>query len=96
MSTRAILLIYLLVINILGLAAMAYDKIRAMERRFRIPESVLFILALIGGSLGCIIGMHLFRHKRRKPAFAIGLPLIFIVQVAAWIALRTTMQVFFM
>ena len=47
-------MIYLLIINIIGLAAFAIDKIRAMERRFRIPESVLFILAIIGGSLGSV------------------------------------------
>lgn len=96
MSTRTILLIYLLIINIIGLAAFAIDKIRAMERRFRIPESVLFILAIIGGSLGCIIGMHLFRHKRRKFKFSFGLPMILVIQVAAWVALRTSMQVLFL
>ncbi len=96
MSTKAILLIYLLVINIIGLAAMAIDKIRAMDRRFRVPEAVLFIIALMGGSLGILIGMHLFRHKRRKPLFRYGIPLLLVIQIAAWLALCTTLHVQFL
>ena len=45
MNTRLMLILYFFVMNLLGLSAMVIDKIRAMERRFRIPESVLFILA---------------------------------------------------
>ena len=46
MNTRLMLILYFFVMNLLGLSAMVIDKIRAMERRFRIPESVLFILAI--------------------------------------------------
>jgi uncharacterized membrane protein YsdA (DUF1294 family) len=59
-----------------------------MERRFRIPESVLFILAFLGGAAGCTAGMLIFRNKNRKPAFRYGLPLILILQITAWIALH--------
>ena len=54
MNTRTLLILYYIAINLIGLSAMVIDKIRAMERRFRIPESVLLILALLGGSAGCI------------------------------------------
>ena len=87
-NTRTMLIIYYISINLIGLSAMVIDKIRAMERRFRIPESVLLILALLGGSLGCIAGMIIFRHKKRKPKFRYGLPLILILQIGAWLALH--------
>ena len=87
MNTRTMLILYFLIMNLLGLSAMAIDKIRAMERRFRIPESVLLILALLGGSAGCIAGMIIFRHKKRKIKFRYGLPLILILQIGAWLAL---------
>ncbi len=90
MSTKGILILYLLIINLIGLASMAIDKIRAMERRFRIPASVLLIIAVIGGSVGSIIGMFLFRHKIRKPKFRIGLPLILVLQILLWVILFTT------
>ena len=88
MNTRLMLILYFFVMNLLGLSAMVIDKIRAMERRFRIPESVLFILAILGGSAGCIAGMIIFRHKKRKPQFRYGLPLILILQISAWLALH--------
>ena len=52
MNTRTMLILYFIVMNLIGLSAMVIDKIRAMERRFRIPESVLLIIAVLGGSIG--------------------------------------------
>ncbi|MBQ2117141.1 MAG: DUF1294 domain-containing protein [Lachnospiraceae bacterium] len=59
------------------------------ERRkvWRIPESTLFIVALIGGSIGSIIGMNFFRHKTKHWYFVLGMPLILIAQIAAIIVL---------
>lgn len=91
MLARVILIIYLVFINFMGIASMASDKIRAMEHRFRIPEGVLFTIAVIGGSIGSIIGMLLFHHKVRKASFRFGLPLILIVQVGLIILLRSVM-----
>ena len=88
MLARVILIIYVLFVTFLGIASMASDKIRMMERRFRIPESVLLILAVLGGSVGCIAGMVIFRHKKRKPLFRYGLPLILILQIGALLALN--------
>ena len=88
MNTRTMLILYYILINLIGLSAMVIDKIRAMERRFRIPESVLLILALLGGSLGCIAGMIKKKKKKRKPKFRYGLPLILILQIGAWLALH--------
>ena len=88
MGARGSIIVYYTVLNILGLASMASDKIRMMERRFRIPESVLLIIAILGGSAGCIAGMVIFRHKKRKIKFRYGLPLILILQIGAWLALH--------
>ena len=91
MLARVILIIYCLVINFIGIASMASDKIRAMEHRFRIPEAVLFTIAIIGGSIGAIAGMLLFHHKVRKASFRFGLPLILIIQIGLIILLRSVM-----
>ena len=56
---------YLVIMNLIGFAVMGIDKRRAVKRLWRIPESTLFIVALIGGSLGSIIGMYFFHHKTR-------------------------------
>lgn len=88
MFARIILIIYLILINFLGIASMASDKIRAMERRYRIPESVLLLISIIGGSIGSIAGMLLFRHKIRRAKFRIGLPVILILQIALIVLLN--------
>ncbi|MBQ2641962.1 MAG: DUF1294 domain-containing protein [Lachnospiraceae bacterium] len=91
MLARVILIIYVLFVTFLGIASMASDKIRAMEHRFRIPESVLITIAVIGGSIGSILGMVLFHHKTRKAKFRIGLPVILAVQIAFITLLRAVM-----
>ena len=74
---------YLIVINILAFILYGIDKKRAREHAWRISERMLIGIALIGGSVGAIAGMLLFRHKTRHWYFRYGLPLILIVQVAA-------------
>lgn len=75
-----IIITYLVGVNIAGIALMGIDKGRAVTRRWRIKERNLFLVALIGGSLGCIIGMQLFRHKTKHVIFTIGMPAILILQ----------------
>lgn len=79
--------IYLLIINAAGLLLMLTDKLRAQTKRWRIPEAALMGAAILGGSVGALAGMHLFRHKTKKPKFYIGIPVILAVQVALFIAL---------
>jgi uncharacterized membrane protein YsdA (DUF1294 family) len=74
-------LIYLLIINFIGFFAMFLDKQKAKGGKWRIPEKTLFLLALIGGSLGTTIGMHAFHHKTKHWYFKFGMPLIFIIQL---------------
>lgn len=76
------LLIYLLIINLTGFFAMFLDKQKARRGKWRIPEKTLFLLAIIGGSLGTTLGMHTFHHKTKHWYFKFGIPLILIAQVA--------------
>ena len=75
------ILIYLGVINLIGFFAMFLDKQKAKRGKWRIPEKTLFWLAVIGGSLGTTLGMHMFRHKTKHWYFKLGMPLILIVQI---------------
>ena len=71
---------YLAAVNILLCALMGTDKL--LEKR-RIPEKALFALAILGGALGGTVGMYSFHHKTLHKSFAIGFPLLTIVQIAA-------------
>lgn len=75
-------LIYLAIINLAGFFSMFLDKQKAKRDQWRIPEKTLFFLALIGGSLGTTLGMHIFRHKTKHWYFKFGMPMILIVQLA--------------
>lgn len=73
--------IYLTIINLIGFFSMGIDKYKAIHHKWRIPENTLFLIAIIGGSIGSILGMQLFRHKTKHPRFVIGMPVILILQV---------------
>ena len=79
--------IYLVVMNVLGVAVMWSDKRRARLHRWRIPEKVLFGVSLLGGSAGTWAGMYLFRHKTKHWYFVVGMPLILVCQAALAISL---------
>ncbi len=81
MNSFDFILLYVAIVNLVSLIVMGIDKRKARKRAFRIPESTLFVLAIIGGSLGSIIGMHLFRHKTRHWYFLYGMPVILALQV---------------
>lgn len=73
---------YLILINALSFLFMLADKRRARKKLWRIPEATLMGLAAIGGSLGALLGMYLFRHKTRHPKFTVGIPAILLLQLA--------------
>lgn len=73
----------LLVINVLGFALMGFDKGRAVNGGYRVPERQLLLTALLGGAAGVWLGMCLFRHKTRHLLFSLGVPLLLILQSAA-------------
>ena len=75
------LLIYLAIMNIAAFLVMGMDKSRARNQGWRIPEKTLFLLSLLGGSLGSLAGMYLFRHKTRHWYFVLGMPLILVAHI---------------
>lgn len=77
----SIALIYFVIVNIVGFAMMGIDKQKAIRGAWRISEASLFLSAIIGGSLGCILGMQIFRHKTRHWYFQYGMPAILILQM---------------
>lgn len=72
---------YLAFINVLAFSLMGCDKRRARRGAWRISERTLFLCALLGGSLGSMLGMRLFRHKTKHRSFTIGIPLILAFQL---------------
>ena len=72
---------YLILINALGFLIMLVDKRKAIQNRWRIPEKTLFLIALLGGSLGILGGINCFRHKTKHKRFTIGIPLILFLQM---------------
>lgn len=79
----------LVVVNLVEFALMGWDKRRARRSEWRVRERTFFLLALLGGALGGIVGMQVFRHKTKHWYFRYGLPAILILQggLALWLAL---------
>ena len=84
------LLICLAAVNVAAFAAMGIDKAKAKAGAWRVPEATLFLLAVLGGSVGGILGMQLFRHKTKHKPFTVGFPAILVCQLAlaAYILLK--------
>lgn len=76
-------ILYLILINAAAFILYGIDKKRAREGRWRIPEKILFGMAVIGGGAGALAGMSFFHHKTRKPRFYIGVPLLLLLEGAA-------------
>ncbi len=74
--------IALSVMSLVLFIMMGVDKAKARKGAWRIPEKTLFILALLLGAVGGTIGMYVFRHKTKHWYFAVGFPLIAVVQIA--------------
>ena len=79
------ILIYILIINVITFFMMWFDKHEAKIGDWRVPERTLFLLVLLGGGIGGIAGMYVFRHKTRKWYFQIGFPAILILQIICMI-----------
>ena len=81
MKPLTILTIYLIFMNLLAFLLMGLDKSKARRNQWRIPEKTLFLSAILGGSIGAILGMQGFRHKTKHASFRIGMPCILIAQL---------------
>lgn len=76
------LIAYLIFINLFGFILMGLDKRLAQKSARRIRERTLFLIAILGGSLGSLLGMHEFHHKTKKNAFRFGIPAILLMHIA--------------
>ena len=79
---KELILIYLLIINAVAFLLMLADKLKAKKHLWRIPESTLMTTALLGGSVGALLGMYTARHKTKHKKFTVGIPLILAAQIA--------------
>ncbi|KQW96239.1 DUF1294 domain-containing protein [Flavobacterium sp. Root420] len=76
-----ILLLYFLFINIIVFILAGYDKYLARKNKRRIPENILFFLEAVGGTIGLLLAMLLFRHKTSKTSFIVKFSGIFLIQI---------------
>ena len=81
------IILYFIIINLIGVGAMALDKFKAQKGYWRIPEKTLFLITILGGGIGTLFGMYKFRHKTQKMYFIIGFPTIVIIEVMIIIVL---------
>ena len=86
--TEHLVLLYLIIVNAAAFLLMLADKLKAKRGAWRIPEATLMGIAAIGGSIGALAGMYLFRHKTKHIKFTLGIPVILIGQIAMviWMA----------
>lgn len=87
MSSFGIIFIYLEAVSLAAFAMMGIDKRLARKKRRRIPEAALILSAVLGGGIGALAGMYLFRHKTRKKKFTVGIPVIIAMQAAFFLLL---------
>ena len=76
------LLWYLVAVNLVTFTVYGADKAKARRGAWRVPEKTLFLLPLLGGSVGALLGMLVFRHKTKHWYFVWGIPLILLAQIA--------------
>ena len=84
------IVIYLVIVNIIGFLAMYLDKQKAKKGSWRIQEKTLMMLTALGGGIGTLTGMYVFRHKTKKLKFTIGVPVIIIAEILLVIILIVT------
>ena len=82
MNTTTLILLYIVLINILTFFIYGIDKLKAKKSKWRVPESTLMGMAIIGGSIGAWLGMKIWHHKTLHKKFKYGVPLILVAQTA--------------
>ena len=86
LNITQILLTYLVVLNVLTFLTYGIDKWKAKKAKWRIRESALLLLAVLGGSVGAWLGMKVWHHKTQHKKFKYGVPLILLVQLVLLLA----------
>ena len=81
---------YIVIVNILAFSLFGIDKSAAIQQRQRIPNRVLLLTAVFGGSLGSLVGMYTFRHKTKKWYYTITVPVLLVIQIVAAVLLLSS------
>ncbi len=84
MTIHSSLTLYLIIINVITFVIFGVDKYKAIRQEWRIRESTLLGLALIGGSIGGWLAMYIFHHKTKKVKFFVGIPVILAIQIVVF------------
>lgn len=81
---------YIIIVNILAFCLYGMDKSAAIKQKQRIPNRVLLLTAVFGGSLGALAGMYIFRHKTKRWYYTITVPALLLIQIAAAVLLLSS------
>jgi uncharacterized membrane protein YsdA (DUF1294 family) len=82
MTPSTLIAIYWIILSIISCTVTITDKYRAKSGKWRIRESTLFVLAILGGSAVMLLTMLLIRHKTKHVKFMLGIPVIMVLQAA--------------
>ncbi len=90
MTLEKLIVYYLVAVNVVTFFLYGIDKFKAKHSMWRIPEATLLGLAVIGGSIGALLGMKVWHHKTMHKKFQFGIPVIILLQIALiiWIYSR--------
>lgn len=86
------IIVYIIVVNIFTIILMRIDKQKAVKSQFRIPERTFFLLSILGGAVGTYIGMKVYRHKTKHGKFTIGIPILIIWNLVAFVYVLLNMS----
>ncbi|RZJ36748.1 MAG: DUF1294 domain-containing protein [Chryseobacterium sp.] len=76
-----IIIIIIIIINLITFTTFALDKWKAVKHKRRVSEAVLLMLTFLGGTIGAIFGIFIFRHKISKKSFLLKIGLIILLQI---------------
>ena len=81
------MILYTILVNLYGIWLISIDKHRASHHKWRVKETHIFSTAVLGGALGIMVAMRMFRHKTKHKSFTIGIPVIFVINIIIVLAL---------
>ena len=85
----ALLLFCIIGVNVITFVVYGIDKLKAKKGKWRVPETTLLLLAIVGGSVGAWCGVKVWHHKTMHLKFKYGIPLIMAVQAGLLVCLMT-------
>ncbi len=80
---------YLIMLNVATFFVYGLDKWKAKQRKWRVREAALLLLAVLGGSVGAWLGMYVWHHKTQHKKFKYGVPLILLAQIVLFLAVAS-------